>query len=688
MPNSTQIPAPRVPIIDQATGLMSREWFRYFNNINTILGGGTGITTVDHGGTGLSTAPSNGQLLIGANGVYALNTLTPSTGITVTNTSGNISVKLSDTTVIAGSYGTVSSVPAYTVNAQGQLTSASSLLISIDASQISSGTLPILRGGTNNSGTPTAGAVSYGDGTSYKFTTVGTAGQVLISSGTSAPTWATPSGGTVTAISITSANGFAGTSSGGATPAITLSTTVTGVLKGNGTAISAAVAATDYVAPSAYASTNGLTMSTARLLGRTTALSGAAEEISVAGGLTLSGGVLTGTSGTVTAVSVTSANGFAGTSSGGATPAITLSTTVTGVLKGNGTAISAATAGTDYTTPTGTENLSNKTITSSSVNSTPIGASSASTGTFTVLNATGNSTLGTSLTDTVTVNGTVQPGVVISGSSSSDALRVTQTGLGNALLVEDAANPDATPFVIDTNGLVISGSTTATSFNGTSTTRLQIQGTTLGPAQMAVGNWGNTTTPPTYVTGKSRSGTIGSHTIVQANDGLGAWVNQGSDGTAFVSATSITSEVDGTPGASSMPGRLIFNTTLSGASTVSERMRITNDGVIQKYQPAPATANAATTLTIANLKTGIISCTGTTYTLTLPTGTNIDGGFSSMTTDMSFEFSVINAASGTVTMAVNTGVTNVGTLTVLTGISARFSLRRTAANTFVLYRLS
>lgn len=46
--------------------------------------------------------------------------------------------------------------------------------------------------------------------------------------------------------------------------------------------------------------------------------------------------------GTVTAVSVASANGFAGSSSGGATPALTLTTTVTGALKGNGTALSAA----------------------------------------------------------------------------------------------------------------------------------------------------------------------------------------------------------------------------------------------------------------------------------------------------------------------------------------------------------
>jgi len=48
---------------------------------------------------------------------------------------------------------------------------------------------------------------------------------------------------------------------------------------------------------------------------------------------------------------VASTNGFAGTSSGGATPALTLSTSISGVLKGNGTAISAATAGTDYVAP-------------------------------------------------------------------------------------------------------------------------------------------------------------------------------------------------------------------------------------------------------------------------------------------------------------------------------------------------
>ena len=67
--------------------------------------------------------------------------------------------------------------------------------------------------------------------------------------------------------------------------------------------------------------------------------------------------------GTVTSASVVSANGFAGTvATATTTPAITVSTSITGVLKGNGTAISAATAGTDYVTPTGTETLTNKTI--------------------------------------------------------------------------------------------------------------------------------------------------------------------------------------------------------------------------------------------------------------------------------------------------------------------------------------
>lgn len=77
--------------------------------------------------------------------------------------------------------------------------------------------------------------------------------------------------------------------------------------------------------------------------------------------------------GTVTTVSVATANGFAGTvATASSTPVITVSTSITGLLKGNGTAVSAAVAGTDYlvTTnfvdkeiPTGLINSSNTTYT-------------------------------------------------------------------------------------------------------------------------------------------------------------------------------------------------------------------------------------------------------------------------------------------------------------------------------------
>ena len=76
-----------------------------------------------------------------------------------------------------------------------------------------------------------------------------------------------------------------------------------------------------------------------------------------------------GGSGTVTSTSIVSANGLAGTvATATTTPAITLSTTVSGVLKGNGTAISAAVAGTDYLTVlTGDATTSGNAITLTSV---------------------------------------------------------------------------------------------------------------------------------------------------------------------------------------------------------------------------------------------------------------------------------------------------------------------------------
>ena len=93
--NISQIPAPRVPLVDVQTNTVSREWFMWFNNIYSVTGTGTGVTPVIIGGTGLGIIPSNGQLLIGNGTGYTLRTLTAGTGISIVNGSGTISIATS-----------------------------------------------------------------------------------------------------------------------------------------------------------------------------------------------------------------------------------------------------------------------------------------------------------------------------------------------------------------------------------------------------------------------------------------------------------------------------------------------------------------------------------------------------------------------------------------------------------------
>jgi len=51
--------------------------------------------------------------------------------------------------------------------------------------------------------------------------------------------------------------------------------------------------------------------------------------------------------------------------------------------------------------------------------------------------------------------GTISTSAAVFESSSANAIvRITQTGTGNALVVEDSANPDSTPFVVDASGKV------------------------------------------------------------------------------------------------------------------------------------------------------------------------------------------------------------------------------------------
>lgn len=207
MPNlNTQIIPPRVPLTDERTGAVSREWYRWFYNIYNVTGGALGITPVTSGGTGLGTIPTNGQLLIGNGTGYTLNTLGFGAGISVANGIGTITV--ANTGVLSNIAGAGISVSGAT----GNVTIANTGVLSFSGGTtgltpatattgavVLAGTLAIANGGTNATVTPTAGAVAYGTGTAYAFTLAGTAGQVLTSAGTGSPTWTTPVVNTVSA---------------------------------------------------------------------------------------------------------------------------------------------------------------------------------------------------------------------------------------------------------------------------------------------------------------------------------------------------------------------------------------------------------------------------------------------------------------------------------------------------------
>jgi hypothetical protein len=112
-------------------------------------------------------------------------------------------------------------------------------------------------------------------------------------------------------------------------------------------------------------------------------------------------------------------------------------------------------------------------------------------------------------------------------------------------------------------------------------------------------------------------------------------------------------------------------------------------GAVMPYAPAPEVLTTNGTLINANLQAQIINTTGSMTSVAMPTGATLDTLVTSWAAvNVSYDFYVINTASGTVTFSASTGVTTLGALTIATGTSAHFRIRRTAASTYVLYRLS
>lgn len=164
--------------------------------------------------------------------------------------------------------------------------------------------------------------------------------------------------------------------------------------------------------------------------------------------------------------------------------------------------------------------------------------------------------------------------------NTNAALRITQTGTGNALLVEDSTNPDSTPFVIDGTGNIIKGALSAIVSTAGVTPVFQLHSDGSSSLNSSLyANWDlSTGQAAIFNMAKSVGDAVGTQAIVASNQLLGTLQWLGSDGTAFVPAASISAQVDGTPGTNGMPGRLVFSTTADGASSPTERMRINNAG--------------------------------------------------------------------------------------------------------------
>ena len=114
---------------------------------------------------------------------------------------------------------------------------------------------------------------------------------------------------------------------------------------------------------------------------------------------------------------------------------------------------------------------------------------------------------------------------------------------------------------------------------------------------------------------------------------------------------------------------------------------ISDSGQYQE-QGTPGVLNATGTLTAAMILSGIVtSTTGAAVTATLDTGAIVDAA-SEFAINDSFDWSVINTGGNAFTVAASAGHTIVGTAAVATVTSAVWRTRKTAADTFVSYRLS
>jgi hypothetical protein len=201
---------------------------------------------------------------------------------------------------------------------------------------------------------------------------------------------------------------------------------------------------------------------------------------------------------------------------------------------------------------------------------------------------------------------------------------VTPTKLNNARTVSNIVNadisnsaaiagtkitPDFGSQNVFTSGRVFSGHNSAIETpqiggSGVLTPRWQAVGTNATAASFGGFNYSSSGgSTGQLVFSKSLGGSVGVQGIVNNGNNLGGIGFNGSDGIEFRAAAEIRSEVDGTPTAGSVPGRIYFATTAAGDSTSTERMRITSAGNIGIGTTSP---NAAAKLDVASTTRGFL----------------------------------------------------------------------------------
>jgi hypothetical protein len=156
-------------------------------------------------------------------------------------------------------------------------------------------------------------------------------------------------------------------------------------------------------------------------------------------------------------------------------------------------------------------------------------------------------------------------------SSGYNEYSIGMVGASNALSFEVSGPGEVAR--IDSSGRLLVGTSTS---NSNTNSRFQIADTSGNVATTSYS--ANNSSGGYYYFFKNRGASVDSHTIVQSGDSIANLYFGASDGSTYRGAASIEAFVDGTPGSADMPGRLVFSTTADGASSPTERMRISSTG--------------------------------------------------------------------------------------------------------------